>query len=389
VRSIRAMAFEQFFERSFEKSVQNAHAAGIKGAFVEGCTHGVASSLIYLSEAVLFYVGAIFIARGTYTYSQMVEVLNLIVFTVSLGSQLMGFSTWIPRSALSSLINNSLAQHIATSVQATRDFHRLIQLSTATQESRGSACPPIRGSITLNKVSFTYPERPEVPVLKNISLKVREGECVAVVGASGSGKSTIAALLQRLYEPTSGTITIGPNRLGSINVNYLRDHVAVVSQNPNLFDAPISENIAYGSRALSQAQIEEAARSAHVHDFIMSLPNGYETAVGENASLISGGQAQRIQIARALVRPAKILILDECTSALDPTNQAAVLETIMDAKVGRTTVMVTHKIAAMKTCDRIIVVHDGTIAETGTFDELMDRKGVFAQLASGGEWFSN
>ena len=383
------MAFEQFFERSFEKSVQNAHAAGIKGAFVEGCTHGVASSLIYLSEAVLFYVGAIFIARGTYTYSQMVEVLNLIVFTVSLGSQLMGFSTWIPRSALSSLINNSLAQHIATSVQATRDFHRLIQLSTATQESRGSACPPIRGSITLNKVSFTYPERPEVPVLKNISLKVREGECVAVVGASGSGKSTIAALLQRLYEPTSGTITIGPNRLGSINVNYLRDHVAVVSQNPNLFDAPISENIAYGSRALSQAQIEEAARSAHVHDFIMSLPNGYETAVGENASLISGGQAQRIQIARALVRPAKILILDECTSALDPTNQAAVLETIMDAKVGRTTVMVTHKIAAMKTCDRIIVVHDGTIAETGTFDELMDRKGVFAQLASGGEWFSN
>jgi len=389
VRSIRAMAFERFFERSFEKSVQNAHAAGIKGAFVEGCTHGVASSLIYLSEAVLFYVGAIFIARGTYTYSQMVEVLNLIVFTVSLGSQLMGFSTWIPRLVLSYLINKSLAQHIATSVQATRDFHRLIQLSTTTQESRGSACPPIRGSITLNKVSFAYPERPEVPVLKNVSLKVHEGECVAIVGASGSGKSTIAALLQRLYEPSRGSITIGPNRLGSINVNYLRDHVAVVSQNPNLFDAPISENIAYGSRALSQARIEEAAGFAHVHDFIMSLPKGYETAVGENASLISGGQAQRIQIARALVRPAKILILDECTSALDPTNQAAVLETIMDAKVGRTTVMVTHKVAAMKMCDRILVVHDGAIVETGTFDELMDRKGVFAQLASGGEWFSN
>ena len=383
------MAFEQFFERSFEKSVQNAHAAGIKGAFVEGCTHGVASSLIYLSEAILFYVGAIFVARGIYTYSQMVEVLNLIVFTVSLGSQLMGFSTWIPRLVPSSLTDEPSAQHIATSVQATRDFYRLMQLSTNTQESHGSACPPIRGSITLNKVSFAYPERPEAPVLKNISLKIREGECVAIVGASGSGKSTIAALLQRLYEPTSGSIAIGPNRLGSIDVNYIRDHVAVVSQNPNLFDAPISENIAYGSRALPQAQIEEAAKSAHVHDFIMSLPNGYETAVGENASLISGGQAQRIQIARALVRPSKILILDECTSALDPTNQAAVLETIKDAKVGRTTVMVTHKIAAMKMCDRILVVHDGAIAETGTFDELMDCKGVFAQLASGGEWFSN
>ncbi|KAF9777526.1 P-loop containing nucleoside triphosphate hydrolase protein [Thelephora terrestris] len=372
VRSIRAMAFERFFEQSFEKSIQDAHAAGIKGAFVEGCTHGVASSLIYFSEAALFYVGAIFIARGTYSYIQMVEVLNLIVFTVSLGSQLMGFT-----------------QHIATSLQATRDFHRLMQLSTNTQESQGSACPPIRGSIRLNKVSFTYPERPEAPVLKNVSMEVREGECVAIVGASGCGKSTIAALLQRLYEPTSGSITIGPNKLGSINVGYLRDHVAVVSQNPNLFDAPISENIAYGSQTLPQAQIEEAAKSAQVHDFIMSLPKGYKTLVGENASLISGGQAQRIQIARALVRPANVLILDECTSALDPTNQAAVLETIKDAKLGRTTVMVTHKIPAMKMCDRILVVHDGAIAETGTFDELMDRKGVFAQLASGGEWFSD
>jgi len=296
---------------------------------------------------------------------------------------------FLPDALISSFINDFLAQHIATSVQATRDFHRLMQLSTNTQESHGSACPPIRGSIKLNKVSFAYPERPDVPVLKKVSLKVHEGECVAIVGASGSGKSTIAALLQRLYEPTSGSITIGQNRLGSIDVNYLRDHVAVVSQNPNLFDAPISENIAYGSRAVSQVQIEEAAKSAQVHDFIVSLPKGYETTVGENASLISGGQAQRIQIARALVRPSKILILDECTSALDPANQAAVLETIKDAKDGRTTVMVTHKVAAMKMCDRILVVHDGAIAETGTFDELMNRKGVFAQLASGGEWFSN
>ena len=186
------MAFERFFEQSFEKSVQNAHAAGIKGAFVEGCTYGVASLLIYLSEVVLFYVGTIFVARGTYTYAQMVEVLNLIVFTISLGSQLMGFSTWVPCLVLSSLINNSLAQHISTSVQATRDFHCLIDLSTNTQESLGSACPPIRGSITLNKVSFAYPKQPEVPVLRNVSLKVRKGECVAIVGTSGSGKSTIA-----------------------------------------------------------------------------------------------------------------------------------------------------------------------------------------------------
>lgn len=235
-------------------------------------------------------------------------------------------------------------------------------------------------------MSFSYPEREDVPVLKNMSLSLSEGECVAIVGASGSGKSTIAALLQRLYEPESGTIYFGHTELREMDVRHLREHVAVVSQDPNLFDATISDNIRYGISKLSQKDVCRAAKAANVHDFIMTLPRGYDTMVGENASLISGGQAQRLQIARALARRSKILILDECTSALDSSNQAAVLETIKRAKVGRTTIMITHKLPVMRICDRILVIHGGDVAEHGTYKSLMRRKGIFSKLAKAGEW---
>lgn len=271
-------------------------------------------------------------------------------------------------------------------MNATRDFNRLLHLSTQTAESRGAMRPPIEGDISFHDVSFSYPERPDAPVLKQIDLDIHDGETVAIVGSSGSGKSTIAALLQRLYEPATGSISIGPWHLGSTEVTHLRDHVAVVSQNPHLFDASVKENIAYGAANATLEDVQRAAREANVHDFIMSLPQGYDTMLGENASLISGGQAQRLQIARALVRPSKILILDECTSALDGANQAAVMRTMMSAKEGRTTLMVTHKLAVMQMCSRIIVLHEGRIAEEGTYEDLMARKGVFEQLASGGEW---
>lgn len=279
-----------------------------------------------------------------------------------------------------------LAQRIAKAIRATRDFNELLKLSTDSAESRGSLKPEITGDVAFCNVDFSYPERPEVPVLKNLSLQIDDGECVAIVGSSGSGKSTIAALLQRLYEPASGTIALGKNELRTTDVHHLRDHVAVVSQQPHLFDASITDNIAYGHPSLSAGGVQAAARAAHVHEFVSSLPKGYDTLVGENASLISGGQAQRLQIARALARPANILILDECTSALDAANQAAVMDTLREAKEGRTTVVVTHKLAMMRMCDRILVVSDGAIVEQGTYESLLGRRGVFAQLASGGEW---
>lgn len=170
--------------------------------------------------------------------------------------------------------------------------------------------------------------------------------------------------MQRLYVPDSGVIELDGQDLSKLDVAYLREHVAVVSQHPALFDMTIAENIAYGREDIGQDAVERAARAAHVHDFILSLPRGYSTLLGESASLISGGQAQRLQIARALVRSREILILDECTSALDAANQSAVMETIMAVKEGKTTLIVAHKLAVMEKCDYLLVMHEGRIAET-------------------------
>ena len=212
-------------------------------------------------------------------------------------------------------------------------------LSLDTEESHGSSTPFVSGRIEFTNVDFAYPERPEVQVLNKASFAIRRNEMVAIVGSSGSGKSTVTALLQRLYEPQGGLITIDGNDVSSMNVRYLRSQMALVSQSTQLFDASISENISYGDPMLSVNDICRAAKFANVHDFIMGLPRGYDTLVGENATLVSGGQAQRIQIARALARDtARILIFDECTSALDPTTQLSVMESINAVRSGRTTV---------------------------------------------------
>jgi len=383
VRGIRSMALESVFRIKFRLAVNRASASGSRGAFLEGATFGLANALIYLAEAALFYVGAVLIANGTYTYLRMVETLNLCVFTVSLGGQLMAFT-----------------QRIAKATQATADFNRLLSLSMYTDERYGHLKRPVAGTIVFDNVTFAYPERHSVPVLRHLSLRVEVGEIVAIVGTSGSGKSTLAALLQRLYEPDFGRILVGRSEIRHLDIEHLRRNVSVVSQNPYLFEGTVSENLAYGSPGLDDHQLVDAAKAANVHDFVMSLPNGYRTNVGDNASLISGGQAQRLAIARALARSSRsssyyssrggILILDECTSALDGENQAAVMESIVRAqsnKVGCTTIVITHKVPVMRMCDRIVVMQEGEIVEEGTYASLLQGKGLFASLASGGEWF--
>ncbi|CAK5278216.1 unnamed protein product [Mycena citricolor] len=366
IRGIRAMRLESVFRAEFEKAANRVLSVSRWGAFFEGCTTGLAFGLVYLAEAVLFYFGAILVANGTYSYLQMTQVLNLVVFTVSIGSQLMAFT-----------------QRISKSVQAARDLTDLLHLASRTEESQGFLRPELDGTLTFQDVAFSYPARSEVPVLQNVNMEIKAGECVAIVGPSGSGKSTIAALLQRLYEPSFGAVSVGKTPLRSFSIDHLRRQISVVSQQPTLFDASIAENIRYGNEDLPDEEVIRAAQAANIHDFIMGLPQGYDTALGENATLISGGQAQRLQIARALARPSKILILDECTSALDDATQAAIMDTIQAAKTGRTTVMITHKVPVMRMCDRVLVVQKGRIVEDGAFDDLIARRGVFDALLKG------
>jgi len=253
-------------------------------------------------------------------------------------------------------------------------------------EAQGKSRYHLQGEVAFHHIDFAYPSRPEVQILKDFNLKIRHGESVAIVGASGCGKSTVVGLMQRLYEPTGGFITINGHRLNNTDATWLRNRIAVVSQQAHLFDASVGQNIAYGTDIVDHSRIVQAAKEASVHDFIMTLPQGYNTHLGENASLVSGGQAQRIQIARALVRSSSILILDECTSALDAENQKAIMSTIKQVKLGRTTLMITHKLPVMQMADRILVIDDGGVAEEGTYDDLMARKGTFWKLATAGEW---
>lgn len=318
----------------------------------------------------MFLVGSIFIANGWYTFPQMLQVFVLLIFSVTFASQV-----------LQNIPAITKAKFAAT------DLLKMHQLSSETAESQGRMTFPVQGRITFDNVNFNYPTRPDAKVLDNVSFEISPGECVGIVGPSGSGKSTIATLLQRLYEPASGGIKIDGRPLARIDTKYLRDHVAVISQHPALFDMSIADNITYGCASATQADVERAAKLASVHDFIMTLPEGYKTHLGENAGLISGGQAQRLQIARALVRPREIILGDEITSALDTENQDAIIRTMQEVKQGRTTILITHKVSTMKTCDRLIVVENGRIVQQGTFDALVaQRQGVFASLAGAGEW---
>ncbi|OCF35279.1 ATP-binding cassette, subfamily B (MDR/TAP), member 1 [Kwoniella heveanensis BCC8398] len=370
IRGIRAMALDGVFLEKFEQDAKEAKRLGKRAGWVIAVGGAVVAGLPLFAQALMNFAGSEFMLQNIMNYQQMLQVYNLVLFSLTFGSAMLDF---IPTMAKARV--------------AARDFNRLYLLSTETSESKGDLRFPISGHITFSDLSFSYPTRPDVPIFDGLSFTLTPGECVAIVGPSGSGKSTIASLLQRLYVPTSGQIRLdGKYDLQSADVKFLRDHIAVVSQSANLFDTTIAQNIAYGTPNLPLSEIQRAAKAANIHEFIISLPEGYETRLGENASLISGGQAQRLQIARALCRTSNILILDECTSALDVDNARVVLDTIAKIKDSRTTIFITHSVEAMRRCDRIICLGEGRVAEDGTFDELVAKGGVFAQLMKTGEW---
>jgi ABC-type multidrug transport system fused ATPase/permease subunit len=234
--------------------------------------------------------------------------------------------------------------------------------------------------VEFREVSFGY--TPEHPVLRGVNLTIRPGEMVALVGASGAGKTTVVSLLLNYYDADGGVVAFDGHDVRLFDPRSVREQIAAVLQEPMLFNATVRDNIRYGRLDASDAEIQEAARAAQAHTFIRDLPDGYDTAVGPRGARLSGGQRQRLAIARALLRAAPIVVLDEATSALDPVTEAAVLDALRVRLADSSVVLVAHRLSTIRRADRIVVLEGGRVVEEGTHSELVDHEGAYRRLVA-------
>ena len=238
----------------------------------------------------------------------------------------------------------------------------------------------VRGALSFEGVTFRYPSRPEIAVLKDLELAIEPGEVVALVGPSGAGKSTIAALICRFHDPEQGTVRIDGIDLRELQAATLRARIGVVAQEPTLFAATLRENILYGRPDASEDELREAARQANALEFIESFPEGFDTLIGERGVRLSGGQKQRVSIARALLEDPPILILDEATSALDAESEHLVREALERLQRGRTTLIIAHRLSTVQGADRVLVLERGRVVQEGRHAELAGSEGLYRRL---------
>ena len=265
--------------------------------------------------------------------------------------------------------------NIQKTIGATEDLFEILDSETeAVSVDHPEWIDGFEGSITFEDVTFSYPSRPDIQVLKGVSFKVDRGAQVALVGPSGSGKSTIIQLIMQFYQPDKGEIAFDEKPASTYELSEIRNQIAIVPQDVLLFGGTIKENIAYGKTGASEEEITEAARKANAHRFIDSFPDGYETIVGERGIQLSGGQRQRIAIARAVLKNPKILLLDEATSSLDSESEQLVQQALEKLMKGRTSIIIAHRLSTIVKTDNILVVDGGRIVEQGTHTHLLNKE---------------
>ncbi|EXB66537.1 ABC transporter B family member 10 [Morus notabilis] len=275
----------------------------------------------------------------------------------------------------------ALAPDLLKGNQMVASVFEVLDRKTEVSGDTGEDLTTVDGTIELRDIKFCYPSRPEVVIFKDFNLKVRSGKSMALVGQSGSGKSSVISLILRFYDPTAGKVLIDGKDIKRLKIKSLRKHIGLVQQEPALFATTIYENILYGKEGATESEVIEAAKLANAHSFISALPEGYSTKVGERGVQLSGGQRQRVAIARAVLKNPEILLLDEATSALDVESERVVQQALDRLMKNRTTVIVAHRLSTIKNADQISVIQDGKIIEQGTHSTLIENKnGAYYKL---------
>ncbi|XP_031781202.1 ATP-dependent translocase ABCB1 isoform X2 [Nasonia vitripennis] len=375
VRTVVAFAGQAKELTRYTANLDMTYRNNIKKGLLSGVGQGVLWLSMYASYALSFWYGVTLIIderakpleEQTYNATTMITVF----FSIMMGSINLGAAT-------------PFVEAFGISKAAASKVFSVIRRKPAinSQTDEGRRPGDIQGSIQFKDICFEYPSRTDVKVLKGLNFSVNQGETVALVGSSGCGKSTCIQLLQRFYDPSRGQISIDGHDLREFNVKWLRNCFGIVGQEPVLFDTTIAENIRFGDLDAPMEKIVQAAKEANAHNFIMKLPNKYDTLVGERGAQISGGQKQRIAIARALIKNPRILLLDEATSALDTRSESKVQAALDKAHKGRTTIIVAHRLTTIRGADKIIVISDGGVVEEGKHDELMERQGHYYSLVT-------
>ncbi|EPX60558.1 Lipid A export ATP-binding/permease protein MsbA [Cystobacter fuscus DSM 2262] len=363
IRTVRSFAAERHEVERYQSATEHAYDVARRRAKQSSFFLAGASSAGYLSSAVVLWYGGRMVLDGRMTVG------NLTSFLIY--SLMVAFAL----GALADL----WADFMRASGAAERVFE-LIDRVPAIPSSGGERLAAVQGRVEFQDVRFAYPTRRDVPVLKGIHLALAPGEVVAIVGPSGAGKSTLAALLARMYDPQEGRVLLDGRELSTLDTEWLRQQVGTVAQEPMLFATSIADNIRYGRKDATDAEVEAAARTANAHEFISRFPEGYQTMVGERGVQLSGGQKQRIAIARAVLKDPRLLVLDEATSALDAESEHLVKEALERLMRGRTTLIIAHRLSTVMGADRVVVMEGGQVVQSGDHSTLMGQEGLYRRL---------
>ncbi len=366
IETVQSFGAEPFEARRYGHRVLEAFRVGLQVAVARSGFMAGAQFAAYAAIGAILWLGANQVIADTLSPG---DLASFLLYTLMVTGGLVSLA--------------EIWGNLQSAIGATgRIFELLGEVPTIRDAADAAPLPAPRGHVAFQGVSFTYPSRPEVPVLTDVSFEARPGEVVALVGPSGAGKSTIAALVHRFHDPDSGRVLVDGHDLRALRLVDLRRAIGTVHQEPMLFSGTIAENIAYGLDAASPDAIAQAARDACIADFVASLPDGYDTLVGERGVKLSGGQRQRIAIARALLADPRVLILDEATSHLDTENEAQVQQALSRLMQGRTTLVIAHRLSTVQRADRILVLDRGRIVEAGSHADLLETGPLYRRLTA-------